>query len=86
MRFVHTVPMGWFVGWVISVYAVAAYGYYRLLQSHPSFWVMALISTAPLVTLVASMVIQKQTIHVVHILGVCLIVVGIACLQFRLSV
>lgn len=56
---------------------IANYLYLYLLKHHQSFAVAALISTAPLFTLLFAYVILKEEVSLLSAIGVSLIVIGV---------
>jgi drug/metabolite transporter (DMT)-like permease len=61
---------------------IANYLYLYLLKHHQSFAVAALISIAPLFTLLFAYIILKEDVSLVSVIGVCSIVVGVILVAY----
>lgn len=55
--------------------------YYNLLNQHDSYIVSALVSSAPIFTVGVSYFLLKENITNYSVLGVILIIIGVACLS-----
>ena len=56
--------------------------YYNLLNHHDSYIVSALVNSAPIFTVGISYLLLKENVTKYGILGVILIIIGVACLSF----
>lgn len=57
--------------------------YFNLLNNYDSYIVLALVSSSPIFTLFISYVVYQENITTTTIVGILLVIIGIACLSYK---
>lgn len=73
----------YFTIWIILTYILSISIYYKLLERHDTFLVVALTSIYPLVTAIAAYYLFKEKLSMLNMLGIVLIVGGIILLNIK---